>query len=100
VTSAFSSETNIDFQPVNVTANSVGPSLQMIVERKTRLEFDPYKFEELCFESNEVIKKTKDASLRLVEGSGILHEEPLLQPGKYRTCILNNIKGELTYTSK
>ena len=57
VTLAFSSETSIDFQAVDVTANSVGPSLQMIVERRSRLGFDPYKFEELCFESNEVINK-------------------------------------------
>lgn len=96
---AYSSETNIDFESVDVTANAVGPSLQIIMERKTGTEFDPYKFEELCFESNEVIKKNNDVSLRLLEGSGILHEEPLLQPGKYRTCIMNNLRGEVIHTN-
>jgi hypothetical protein len=97
ISSAYSSETHIDFESVDVSANSVGPSLQAIVERKTQTEFDPYKFEELCSESNEVIKKKNDISLRLIEGSGILHEEPLLQPGKYRTCIMNNIDGEMIH---
>jgi len=91
---SYASETNVDFDSVDVTANAVGPTLQLIMERKTGTEFDPYEFVDLCVDSNEVIKHHNDVSLRLLEGSGILHEEPLLQPGKYRTCIINNVRGD------
>jgi hypothetical protein len=93
------SSTFVDFESVNVNASIIRPSLQIILERRTSTEFDPYEFAELCFESNKVIKGHNNASLRLIEGSGILHEQPLLEPGKYRTCIMNNQAGDRVHTN-